>query len=269
LVTIGMENIIWDRLNQKKLTLDQTTTPLEMERSELQFFYDPLALHLLKLAQNRARLLVAVAGPPGSGKTSFAALLVAVINAEMGRDGAVLIQQDGWHYYNDYLDTHFIHRDGQEIPLRRLKGCPETYDTAAALTFLEAIKQGQELDYPVYSRQLHDPLPHAGTVKKEHQVVVIEGNYWLLQEPPWSKFQPLFDVSIFLTAESETLLDGLRQRHLRGGKTLDFITPHMARVDLPNIERVLNHSAPAQILVHKTDSRHISRMEYRSDVAPE
>lgn len=263
-----MKNIIWEKLNQKHLTLDQTNTPLEIDRSEVEQFYHPLALHLLKLAQNQTRLLAAVAGPPGSGKTAFATLLVAMINTEMGRDGAVLIQQDGWHYFNNYLDTHFIHRDGEDIPLRKLKGCPETYDTKAALVFLENIKQGQELDYPVYSRQLHDPVANAGTVKKEHQIVVVEGNYWLLQEPPWLQFQALFDVSIFLAATPEKLIDGLRQRHLRGGKEPDFVTQHMVKVDLPDVERVLKHSAPAQVVVHKIDNQHISSIEYTSIFLP-
>jgi pantothenate kinase len=255
---------MWEELTQKHLTLDQTSTPLEMERLEVEQFYYPLALRLLKLGRSQTRILAAVAGPPGSGKTAFATLLVAVINAEMQGEEAVLIPQDGWHYPNVYLDTHTIQHNGEEIALRQLKGSPESYDTKAAYSFLISIKAGEQMDYPVYSRQLHDPIPNAGRVMSNHHIVVLEGNYWLLQEDPWCQFQALFDATIFLTASPESLIDGLRQRHLRGGKTNEFIQHHMASVDLPNIERVLKNSSSAQVVVHKMDNRHISSIEYFS-----
>lgn len=120
------------------------------------------------------------------------------------------------------------------------------------------------MDYPVYSRQLHDPIPNAGRITANHHIVVLEGNYWLLQEAPWRQFQALFDECIFLTASPEKLIDGLRQRHLCGGKTNEFIQHHMATVDLPNIERVLKNSASAHVVVHKMDNRHIASIEYFS-----
>ena len=259
---------IWDALCQNHLTLDQTSTPLEIDRYEVEHFYYPLALRLNKVGRNKKRVLVAVAGPPGSGKTAFATLLVAVINAELQSKEAVLIQQDGWHFPNEYLDSHTIQREGKEISLRQIKGSPETYDTEAAFTFLKSIKEGKEMDYPVYSRQLHDPIPHSGCVTAKHRIVILEGNYWLLQEHPWRRFQVLFDVRILLAAPCEKLMEGLLQRHLRGGKTLEVSKRQIANVDLPNIKRVVNNSAPAEIRIQKVDSRHISSIEYVKNTQP-
>jgi putative kinase len=264
---------LWEVLTRQSLTLDQTTTPLQLERAEIEAFYTPIAARILQrlpaLAQiPDARLLVAVAGPPGSGKTAFATLLVAVLNTLAAASCAVLIQQDGWHYPNAYLDRHTILYQGEQIPLRRRKGSPETYDTAAAATFLQAIKAGAGISYPVYSRAVHDPIPAAGTLTPAQRIAVVEGNYWLLQEDPWTQFQPLFDVTIFLTAQPDTLISGLTERHLRGGKTPEFTQRHMDFVDIPNISRVLAHSAPAQITVHKRDSRHIARVEFVPALLP-
>ena len=256
---------MWEALSQNHLTLDQTSTPLEMERFEVELFYYPLALRLLKLGRSQKRILVAVAGPPGSGKTAFATLLVAVINAEMQCKEAVLIQQDGWHYPNVYLDSHTLHQKGKEITLRQLKGSPETYDTEAAYFFLKSIRDDKQMDYPVYSRQLHDPIPNSGRVTANHHIVVLEGNYWLLQEDPWQQFQTLFDVRILLTTPQKKLVEGLRQRHLRGGKTLEAANRQIAIVDLPNIKRVENNSVPAEVIVQKTDSQYISRIDYVKD----
>jgi len=256
-------------LFQKQLTLDQTSMPLEIDRGEVEKYYYPLALRLLNMGNRHKRILVAVAGPPGSGKTAFATLLVAVINAQAKREEAVLIQQDGWHYPNIYLDSHTVFHNSVEMPLRQLKGCPETYDTDAAYQFLKTIKAGGQMDYPVYSRKMHDPIPNTGRITPDHHIIVLEGNYWLLQEDPWCQFLPLIDERIFLSASAENLIDGLRQRHLRGGKTVEFIQSHMDIVDIPNIERVLKHSASAQVLVHKIDNRHISRIDYDVDTQPQ
>jgi putative kinase len=257
---------VWDALSRQPLTLDQTSTPLEFERGEVEGFYAPIAAHILERAAAAARgsrLLAGVAGPPGSGKTAFASLLAAVLNALAGTPLAVLIQQDGWHYPNAYLDSHTTRYQGEEIPLRRRKGSPETYDTDAAYAFLQAIQAGADLSYPVYSRSVHDPIPAGASLTPAQRIAVVEGNYWLLQEDPWTRFQPLFDVTIFLSAAPETLIDGLTQRHLRGGKTREFTARHMDFVDIPNIHRVLALSAPAQVTIHKRDGRSIERVEFQ------
>jgi len=254
---------MWLELNKKQLTLDQTNTPLQVDREEVEHFYYPLALELIRRGKHQNRLLAAVAGPPGSGKTAFATLLTAVINAELLSEQAVMVSQDGWHYPNTYLDTHTIFHNGTTIPLRQLKGAPETYDALAAFGFLERIKRGESLSYPVYSRTQHDPIPGAGVVSPGHRWILVEGNYWLLEEAAWQPFQELFDVTIFLTADPHTLVDGLFQRHLRGGKDRTFIEEHMKKVDFPNIERVLARSAKAQILVEKKNSQKIAGITFR------
>ncbi len=263
-----METNIFEALSQNHLTLDQTSTPLEMEWFEVELFFYPLALRLLELGRSQTRILAAVAGPPGSGKTAFATLLVAVINAERRCEEAALVQQDGWHYPNVYLDSHMVQHNGEEITLRRLKGSPETYDTESIYAFLKRCKAGDQIEYPVYSRQLHDPIPNAGRITANHHIVVLEGNYWLLQENPWHQFQALFDVRILLTTPQKELVEGLRQRHLRGGKTLEAANRLIASVDLPNIERVANNSVPAEIIVQKTDSRNILKIDYVTNTPP-
>jgi hypothetical protein len=203
-----------------------------------------------------------VAGPPGSGKTAFATILVAVINAEVDHEEATVVQLDGWHYSNDYLRAHTLQRDGAEVFLRQIKGAPETYDVASAFVCFEKIKAGGEVCYPVYSRQIHDPIPNGGCVEPRHRIVIMEGNYLLLRKEPWRHFRELFDTCIFLTAPPEALVEGLRQRHLRGGRTLAAAEEHILAVDLPNIDCVLKNSGRANIVVKKADSQHITSVEY-------
>jgi pantothenate kinase len=260
-----LRSVVWERLTRSTLFLDQTDVLLEIDRAQVEQFYDPLATHLLSKSRPVPRLMVAVAGPPGSGKSVFGMLLVAVLNAEAEDSIAALVGLDGWHYSNAYLETHFIERNGEQIPLRSIKGAPETFDAAGAYACLSRIRLGGQVSFPVYSRKLHEPIPAGETIYPVHRIIVVEGNYLLLEEEPWRGFRHLFDVRVFICASLETLLDGLRGRHLRGGKAPAVIEQHLREVDLPNIKRVEPSAVHAQVCVYKADTRRIDRIEPGSE----
>jgi pantothenate kinase len=243
-----------------KLTLDGTNAPLEIDPVELSVFYIPLADLLVQKSSALRRFIIGIAGPPGSGKTAFTALLTAVINVRIGHAAAVNVGLDGWHYLNSYLDTHTVLRDGILIPLRRVKGAPESFDTDSALLFLRSVRQGKALAYPLYSREWHDPIPSAGSLTLEHQIILMEGNYLLLNAPGWEEFRTLFDLSIFITAPRDELVASLRARHLRGGKDPDTVEKHLRFSDLPNLDLILSQSSPANIQIIKFDSRRIEKI---------
>ncbi|NIV29163.1 MAG: nucleoside/nucleotide kinase family protein [Anaerolineae bacterium] len=253
---------VWEHLSRSSLFLDKTDVPLEIDRGQIEQFYHPLATDLLLQSRSVPRLMVAVAGPPGSGKTAFATILVAVINAETGDNVAALVGLDGWHHTNAYLATHSIERDGKRIALRSIKGAPETFDATAAYGCLSAIRRGGQVSFPVYSRRLHEPIPAEGTIESSHRIVLAEGNYLLLDEGHWSRFRPLFDVRMFVSATIETLIAGLRERHLRGGKTAAATERHIREVDLPNAARVGPSVLHAHVVAHKADTRRIDRIQW-------
>jgi pantothenate kinase len=252
----------WKRLTEKPLYLDQTDILIEFNREEVELFYLPLAQMLIRRCHPKSRLIVGIAGPPGSGKTIFATILVSVVNIIVGHEYSVYVGLDGWHYPNTYLETHTTVIGRETIPLREIKGAPETFDTSAALDCLQLIQKGEEaVHFPLYSRKLHDPVPEKGTVKASHRIIIVEGNYLLLDEDPWNLFLPLIDISIFLEVETSNLLDGLHERHLRGGKPPDLIEKHLRRVDLPNTLRVKSSIHKADVTVHKVDNRRIASID--------
>jgi pantothenate kinase len=255
----------WERLTGSKLHLDQTDTPLEVDRIQIERFYHPLAKTLLSRCSSVPRLMLGVAGPPGSGKTAFATILVAVVNAEASDDLAVLVGLDGWHYSNEYLATHFIDRDGQRIALSSIKGVPETFDAAGAYSYLSEIRRGGHVSFPVYSRRLHEPVPRGGSVDSHHKIVVVEGNYLLMDEDSWRPIRGLFDIRMFISAPRDILIASLTERHQRGGKTPEATARQVRMVDLPNAERVGPSAAYAQVLVHKKDARTVDRIEWRAN----
>jgi len=244
------------------LTLDGTTHPLEYDQDQIERFYLPLARWLLARLAPAGRMIVGIGGPPACGKSAFASLLSAVCCAAAGVPVAAAIGLDGWHYPNEYLDSHTVLRDGQEIPLRRLKGGPLSFDVPAVLAFLDQARALPDLAYPLYSRELHDPLPGAGQLSANQRLLLVEGNYLLLDLPPWDAFATRFDLTISISAPREVFVMALRERHLRGGKPPAAVEQHMNFSDLPNIDLVLQHSRPAAIQVRKSDARRIADILY-------
>jgi putative kinase len=253
---------IWNTLQGQALTLDQTGFALRYDRAEVECFYLPLAERLLQRFAGQPRTLIAAAGPPGSGKTAFATLLTAVINAAAGAPTAALVGMDGWHYPNAYLDAHTTLLNGESAPLRKIKGRPETFDTAGIAAALPSLRRGEDTAVPTYSRELHNPIFPGAVITAGVRLVVLEGNYWLLDEEPWRSFYPLFDFTIFLQAPLPALLEALYARHTRTGKSPQAARAQIDNADLPNIRRVLAARLPADLVVHKTSGWQIECLEW-------
>lgn len=249
-------------LHLPPITLDGTTDLLSVDNAEIDQFYAPLASFLLNKSSGARRFVVGIAGPPACGKSAFTALLSAVCSALAHGPVAAAVGMDGWHYPNQYLDTHTIVHQSVEIALRKLKGAPASFDTAGLMTFLQQVREQPSLAYPLYSRHLHDPVPQAARIDNQQRLVLIEGNYLLLDQPPWDALADLFDLTIFLTAPRAQLILSLRERHLRGGKASETVEQHLQFSDIPNIDLILLHSKPADISVDKSDSRHIVNITY-------
>ena len=105
-------------------------------------------------------------------------------------------------------------------------------------------------------------MADAGLVKRQHQIILVEGNYLLLNRPGWKKLFPLFDLTISISAPVESMLAGLRQRHLRGGRDPESIENHLHAVDLPDMQLIADRSKPAEIQIFKSDSQRIERIIY-------
>ncbi|HEY9075982.1 MAG TPA: hypothetical protein VIO61_05530 [Anaerolineaceae bacterium] len=266
------ETTFIDRLLAMQHSLDGGTAKLEIDPNEALRFYLPLARTILDLPQQSARRIVAIAGLPGSGKTAFTLTLALVINAlavnSLAASAltsipvAAAVGMDGWHYSNAYLESHSITHAGEITSLRSIKGMPETFDVLAIAAFLRKARSGEtDLPYPVYSRKVHDPIP-GGLLTASIQVILIEGNYLLLNEEPWRSLADFYDLRILITGEIEAFLPGLIERHRRGGKTDDLIEAWLKNVDIPNMHRIKAGSVAADITIHKINSRRIEKVEY-------
>ncbi len=196
-----------------------------------------IADRILERAGHARRFLVAIAGPPGAGKSTLADALDAELVSRGER--SVVLPMDGFHMDNGILE---------ERGLLPRKGAPETFDVRAFADIVRAVRKGEEeVLVPVFDRSRELAIASARAIPVEVRIVLVEGNYLLLDEAPWSRLAGLFDLSIFVGPSVEVLEERLRARWVHYGLDETGIQWKLHGNDLPNGRRIIENSRPADI----------------------
>lgn len=198
-------------------------------------------VELAQIIRDRAkghpdRFIVAIAGPPASGKTTLAADLAQTLGGD-----SIVVPMDGFHF-DDAVLTARGH-------LSR-KGAPHTFDTGGLSHCLARIKAGEEVAIPVFDRALELARAGAAVVGDQHRIVLVEGNYLLLNRAPWTDLRALFDLSILVTAPEAVLIDRLLARWQSYGRPDG--PAWVQSNDLPNVQLVLRESGGADLVIAST-----------------
>jgi pantothenate kinase len=191
-------------------------------------------------ARGRNRFVVAIAGPPGSGKSTLASRLAHDLNARSAGT-AMVIPMDGFHYDNAVLNQRNL--------LAR-KGAPETFDFGGFLALLDRLsKAAEEVAIPIFDRELDLARAGAGLVIAENRILIAEGNYLLMDEPPWSTLAGRFDLTCRLEVDLAELERRLVQRWLDHGYEPGEARARAVSNDLPNAHRVLANALEPDFII--------------------
>lgn len=211
-----------------------------LEREQVVATLDELVAAILARAANTKRLVVALAGPPGAGKSTVAASVCAAIN-ERDPAAAVVVPMDGFHLDNAILDA----RD-----MRKRKGSPPTFDCAGFEVMLKRLREGgEDIVIPLFDRKLDLARAGADIVKADQRILLVEGNYLLLDQSPWDRLEPLFDLTVFLQVDRLELENRLVQRWLGFGYNVGSAQVRALSNDMPNADLVVEHSRPADFIL--------------------
>ncbi len=206
----------------------------------------PLLKHLSQLHTEKGRrVLVMLAAPPGAGKSTLVSFLAYLAKKVIPDKKVQYAGMDGFHHRQEYLLTHTVEVSGEEIPMAKIKGAPITFDLDALRAKIEEVTQGHICKWPHYDRQLHDPVEDAITIDAD--IVLLEGNYLLLDEDGWRELSQYANYTISLKADAETLRERLIRRKMKTGMTRENAESFVEFSDMPNVRLCLEKTMKADL----------------------
>lgn len=197
--------------------------------------------------EGATRRIVAIAGSPGSGKSTAAESLKARLNAR--RPGvADILPMDGYHF-----DDAVLNARGD----RPRKGAPHTFDLDGFRAMLERLRldTGRDVAVPVFDRSIEIARAGGRIVEATTRIILAEGNYLLLDAPGWRDLAPLFDLTVMIEAREELLIERLTERWLGFGYEPEALIEKLEGNDLPNMRLVLQNSRPADVALRSDGGR--------------
>ncbi|WP_417330859.1 nucleoside triphosphate hydrolase [Halomonas cupida] len=202
---------------------------------------DAMAERLLEQAEGCRRYIVALAGPPAAGKSFRSAWLARALN-ERSDGVAEVVPMDGYHFDNAVLGPR---------GLLSVKGAPETFDVDGLQRDLVRLRAADvEVAVPVFDRPLDLARAGGRVICPSHRILIVEGNYLLLDQGPWPALRDYFDFTLFIEVEDQLLEQRLIQRWLAMGQDQSGAIDRTRDKDMLNARLIKQRSIPADLSWH-------------------
>lgn len=248
-------------------------------------------IHNKAQSHPNGKFLVAIAGAPGSGKTTLAREVVRRLNdsyiqnstplspsmtpsaspgqsegsliiSDRTHPRAVLVSMDGFHLPRATLDSL---PNRTEAYVRR--GAPWTFDLSLFLGFMKSLRAWADRSItrtsednreregrifaPTFSHELKDPIPRGQLIPCSSDIIVVEGNYLLLDEPGWRDIAHMVDLRVFIDADPAVTRDRVARRHVSTGieKTPEAAYARVDGNDAINASLILEKRLQADVTV--------------------
>lgn len=232
------------------MNFDITINGIDVHASYSEKSVEEIFIPLLKLLAEKQkeagrRILVMLAAPPAAGKSTLLAFLKHLSETTPGLKPITTIGMDGFHRYQDYLLTHTMLRDGQEVSMVSLKGAPETFDLELLAERIKKVAAGENCGWPEYNRMLHNPVENA--IQVTGDIVLLEGNYLLLDWPGWRDLKASADYTIRILADEQDLRERLINRKAASGTDYEEAVKFVENSDLYNARTCLRESMEADL----------------------
>ncbi|KAJ5712769.1 hypothetical protein N7493_009237 [Penicillium malachiteum] len=203
------------------------------------------------------RLMIAVSGIPGSGKTALANTMTTQLNKIHASENpssppiAAAIPMDGYHLTRVQLSAM---PDPAHAFARR--GAAFTFDGEKFLGLVQALRQpitmkSAAVYAPSFDHAVKDPVDDDIAIPATCRVIFFEGNYLSLNKEPWSLAAGLMDELWFVDVDFEIARSRLIKRHVLAGIASDEVEAdkRVRENDLVNGEEIVTFRLPVQEVV--------------------
>ncbi|KAI7469281.1 hypothetical protein KC351_g13225 [Hortaea werneckii] len=187
------------------------------------------------------RCLVALAGGPGSGKSTIASAIAEKVCKQGVKRQVVSIE--------GFMKPKSALQSEEEVKKR---GTIESFDGEAVVDIFKRLRElgpGHELWAPSFDETKADPVPESQLIEADSQAIIFEGIYLLADVEPWNQIEHLVDEKWFIHVRPELCRERVAGRRFdKGfsndmnealksydefdGKNNDFIGSHRYQTDL-------------------------------------
>ncbi|KAK9087148.1 hypothetical protein Syun_029542 [Stephania yunnanensis] len=207
-----------------------------------------------------SKYIVGLAGAPGTGKSTLASEVACRINRLWSQqdsaidsvvkppDVAIVLPMDGFHLYRSQLDAM---ENPKEAHARR--GAPWTFDPERLLTCLKTLRSQGSVYVPSFDHGVGNPVEDDIYVSLQHKIVIVEGNYLLLEEGAWKDVSSIFDEKWFIELDIDTAMQRVLKRHISTGKSPDVAKWRIEYNDRPNAELINKSKKNADLVIRSVD----------------
>ncbi|KAG6004411.1 hypothetical protein E4U43_000744 [Claviceps pusilla] len=234
------------------------------------------------------RLLIGIAGIPGSGKTTLSRILTQSLNNRASQDHPHLPPPPPHHHHQTPSASLappaiYIPMDGFHLPREALsampnpaeaharRGAPFTFDAPKLLALIRKLRAPVDLSTsstssggggiilaPSFDHAIKDPKEDDISVLPTHRIVILEGNYLALDKDVWRDGAKLLDELWFVEVDFGVARARLRERHVRAGivKTVEEGDKRAVENDLVNGEEIVRcRMAVDEVISSREDGR--------------
>lgn len=215
----------------------------------------------------RDRILIALAGPPGSGKTTIAKEVARRLASSGPSTSAApktaVVSIDGFHLTLAALRAL---PNAEEALARR--GAPWTFDADAAVALVRELSASgpsssgslsRDVVVPTFDHAAKDPVAGGLIVQADVQVCILEGNYLLSDEGGWAAVADVVDDRWLIKVDPALARARVASRHLAAGiePTMELALARADYNDLPNGNYVMKHSEGRYDLLVESIEQHV------------